>query len=384
MILMRSITDEKFEKLLKFLQEEKIDALLITDNEDSKNINLQYLTGHPMDGMAIILESGESALIPWDVPLALKEAQVDEIINPVNYKYNWNEAIKEYLTTHIKKSTINLAVTNNFPYATVVRMEETISNIKFYREIPKITRFIEGMRATKSMREIELLRKAARIATETVQDIRHFLSNATEETEKDLDFYVQKQMAQKGAEDLAFPTLVGNSNRAHMLHCHPWASNEKLALPGLGLIDFGAKYKGYNSDVTVPFSFGGLNETQQKMHELTFKAYQAAVDMLEIGVPLWKVHKTAEDILKDGGYEMPYALGHGLGLTVHDAPFLSRKPQNEYSLKFWKEITLENGMVFTIEPGAYQKGMGGHRLENDIAIVNGKVEVLTKSEFIQV
>lgn len=381
---MRSITDEKFEKLIKFLQEEKIDALLVMDNEDSKNINLQYLTGHPMDGMAIILESGENALIPWDVPLAQKEAEVDEIINPVNYKYNWNEAIKDYFSRNLKKDNIRIAVTDNFPYTTVVRMEETIPNLKFYREIPKISRFIEELRATKSLREIELLRKAAQIATETVQDIKKFLRNATDETEKDLSFHVQQKMAQKGAEDLAFPTLVGNSNRAHMLHCHPWASDEKVALSGLGIIDFGAKYKGYNSDVTVPFSFGELNDTQQKMHELTFKAYQEAVDMIEIGVPLWKIHKTAEDILKEGGFEMPYALGHGLGLTVHDSPFLSRKPQDEYSLKFWTEVTVEEGMVFTIEPGAYQKGMGGHRLENDIAIVNGKVETLTKSEFIQV
>ncbi|MCF2138826.1 MAG: Xaa-Pro peptidase family protein [Candidatus Lokiarchaeota archaeon] len=381
---MRSITNEKFEKLLKFMQDEKIDVLMIADNESSKNVNLQYLSGHPMDALFIVTSSGENALIPWDVPLAQKEAQVDEIIDPINYKYNYIQAVKEYLEKHLNKSKVVMAVTDNFPYSGVIRYEESIPNISFYREIPKISQFISDLRSTKSHKEIEILRKAAQIGTETIQDIKHFLKNAVDESENDLAFYVHKKMADKGAEDLAFPTLVGNANRAHMIHCHPWASSQKLAVPGLGLIDFGAKYKGYHSDITVPFSFGELNETQQKMHELTFKAYQAAIDMLEIGVPLWKVNQAAIDVIKAGGFDMPHSLGHGLGLTVHDSPFISRKPSSEYALKYWKEVKLEEGMVFTIEPGIYKEGFGGQRLENDVAIVNGKVEILTKSEFIQI
>lgn len=217
-----------------------------------------------MDALFIVTSSGENALIPWDVPLAQKEAQVDEIIDPINYKYNYIQAVKEYLEKHLNKSKVVMAVTDNFPYSGVIRYEESIPNISFYREIPKISQFISDLRSTKSHKEIEILRKAAQIGTETIQDIKHFLKNAVDESENDLAFYVHKKMADKGAEDLAFPTLVGNANRAHMIHCHPWASSQKLAVPGLGLIDFGAKYKGYHSDITVPFSFGELNETQQK------------------------------------------------------------------------------------------------------------------------
>ncbi|MHA1611412.1 MAG: M24 family metallopeptidase [Promethearchaeota archaeon] len=380
---MRSITEEKFERLLEFMQKEEIDVLIIADNEDARDVNLQYLSGHPMDGNLVITNSGETALFPWDMALAKAEAQVDEIIDSTDYNYNTTLAFKAYVEKHIKKPNKTVGVFNIFPFSSVVRMEEMIPGLKFHREPIKFSKFVADLRATKSIKEIDLLRKAADIGTDTIKDIKNFIQNASDETEKDLSFFVLNKMAKRGAEDLAFPTLVGNGNRAHMLHCHPSASNEKLATPGLGVIDFGAKYKGYHSDITVPFSFGELNPTQLKMHELTFKAHDAAIDILEVGVPLWKVHQTAQDILTEGGFPMPHSLGHGLGLTVHDSPFLSRKPTDEFSLKYWKEVTLEEGMVFTIEPGAYKLGFGGHRLENDVAVVNGKIEVLTKSEFVQ-
>ena len=116
------------------------------------------------------------------------------------------------------------------------------------------------------------------------------------------------------------------------------------------------------------------------MKEIWINSYESAIEMIDIDVPLWKIHDTAEQILKKGGYPMPYSLGHGLGLTEHDSPFIGRKPSDEYSKKHWKEETIEDGMVFTIEPGAYKQGLGGQRLENDILIRNGKVEIITKSE----
>ena len=88
-------------------------------------------------------------------------------------------------------------------------------------------------------------------------------------------------------------------------------------------------------------------------------------------------------MLKEGGYDLPYALGHGLGLTVHDSPLFLRKPSDEYSLKHWKEENIQDGMVFTIEPGIYKQGLGGFRLENDVLIRNGKVEIITKSKYLE-
>jgi Xaa-Pro aminopeptidase len=88
--------------------------------------------------------------------------------------------------------------------------------------------------------------------------------------------------------------------------------------------------------------------------------------------------------MDEAGYKMPHSLGHGLGLTVHDSPSVRPKPEDETSLKDWTEYVVEEGMIFTIEPGVYVKGQGGQRLENDVMIRNGKVEVYTKSELIEI
>ena len=377
---MRPITEEKFESILNFLEEKKIDVLMITDYEDSRNVNLQYLSGHPTDATILINSSGETILIPWDVPLAEKHSEVDEIINPANFSFNPTLAIKDLFENRWKKSSITIGVHSMTTYGLIVKMKAIITGIKYFEEPILITQLFEKLRSTKTEFEIKKLLKAAQIGNKIIDDIKNFCINNPDGTEKELSFLVRKKIADNGGDDVAFEPLVGNSSRAHEIHQHPFASDQRFGLPGLALIDFGAKFQGYNSDITIPISFGKLSEEQNKMCKFTIKSYETAIEMIEIDVPLWKIHDAAEQILKKGGYLMPYSLGHGLGLTVHDSPFISRKPTDEYSKKHWKEETIQDGIVFAIEPGAYKKGLGGQRLENDVLIRNGKVEIITKSE----
>jgi Xaa-Pro aminopeptidase len=377
---MRSITVEKFESISKFLEESKIDVLMITDYENSRNINLQYLSGHPTDATLLISANGESILMPWDVALAEKHSEVDEIINPANFSFNIFLAMKDLFENRWKKSSITIGVHPMTTYGFIIKMKAVVPDIKYFEEPVQIMLHLEKLRATKTEVEIKKLLEAAQIATKTIRDIKDFCLNTPDGTEKDLSFLVRKKMAEYGADDVAFESLVANSSRSHEIHQHPFASNQRFNLPGLALIDFGAKFQGYCSDITVPISFGELSDEQIKMRDLTVKSYEAAIEMIDIDVPLWKIHDTAEQILKKGGYLMPYSLGHGLGLTEHDSPFLNRKPTDEYSKKHWKEETIQDGMVFTIEPGAYKQGLGGQRLENDILIRKGKVEIITNSE----
>jgi len=377
---MRPITEEKFDSIIGFLEEKKIDVLMITDYENSRSVNLQYLSGHPTDAMLLIHSSGESYLIPWDVNLAEKHSEVDEIINPANFSFNPFLAMKDLIENRLKKSSFTIGVHSMIPYGFIVKMKALIPGVECYKEPHEIEQFFGKLRATKTEFEIKKLIKAAEIGTKTIKDIKDFCENSPNGTEKDLSFLVRKRMADYGADDISFESLVANSSRAHEIHQHPFASDQKFNLPGLALIDFGAKYQGYCSDITVPISFGKLSDEQIKMREITVKSYEAAIETIDIGVPLWKIHDTAEQMLKEAGYPMPYSLGHGLGLTEHDFPYISRKPTDKYALKHWKEEKIEDGMVFTIEPGAYKPGLGGQRLENDVLIRNGKVEIITNSE----
>jgi len=380
---MRPITIEKFDLLLRFLQENQVDVLMISDFENSTNVNLQYLSGHPKDAFLLVASDGESILIPWDISLAGKCAEVDEIVDFSNFKYNFYLTIKEVIKKRWKKSSITVGVHELIPYGYIRMMKNLIPELTFFKEPIQITKILQELRATKSEFEMKLLTKAAQIGTKTIKDIRKFCENATNETENDLSFLVRKKIAEYGADDVAFETLVANSSRSHEIHQYPPASNQRFALSGLALIDFGANYQGYHSDITVPISFGELSKKQEKILDIVLNSYEVAIEMIDIGVSTWKVHDRIEQSLKKAGYSMPYSLGHGLGLTVHDSPRIGRKPTDEYSLKHWKEETFQEGMVFTIEPGIIKQGVGGTRLENDVMIRNGKVEVITKSEYIK-
>ena len=381
---MRSISKEKYEILVKFLQDNKINALLVADFEDNPNINFRYLTGQPSDGLVLILDNGESHLIPWDLSIAKKYAEADEMYDISNYQYNFYNIAKEILKRQFGDSEVLIGIGNNFPYGSFIKMKTIIPHINFFKEPAKIGLILGELRATKTEFELKQLREAAEIGNKTIGDIRKFAQNAIEHTENDLSFLVRKKVAEYGGNDIAFDSLVANASRAHELHCYPTATNQRFAIPGLALIDFGANYQGYHSDITVPFTFGKITQEQEKFVEIVLKSYEGAVEMVDIGLPLWKVHAYVEETLKKEGFDMPYALGHGLGLSEHDSPIIGRKPTDDYGLKYWKEIKFEEGMVFTIEPGIYKQGSGGCRIENDLMIHNGKVEVLTHSKLIRI
>ena len=118
---MRPIIDEKFETLLKFIEEKQIDVLMIIDMENSKNINLHYLSGHPDNAIILITKDGETILIPGDIQLAEKHAEVDEIIDLSNFNYNYYLIIKDLVENRWKKSSLMFGVHENIPYVPLLK-----------------------------------------------------------------------------------------------------------------------------------------------------------------------------------------------------------------------------------------------------------------------
>lgn len=376
---MRSISDEKFKLLLDELQNKNIDVLFVRDSEISRTTNLKYLSGHPMDGILAITQSGETCLIPADVPLAEQHAQVDHILNTINFQYSPMMAFADFVEKHVGNTSPVIGVLSNTLFQVVLTIKKYLPQAKIYQKPNDIGFAIAQLRATKTSFELEKLKEVAQLSNNLLKDIRRFAQNATTETENDLSFFVMKRMRELGAEGNAFPSLVANTDRGYQLHCHPYATNAQFSKQGLSIIDFGAKLNGYCSDITQPFAFGTISSEQQKMIDISMKAYDAAMNMIDIDVSIHKIAETARDILECAGYPMNYGLGHGLGLQEHDAPFLFPKPTDPKRLESWKEQRIQEGMVLAIEPGAYVKGEGGFRLENDLMIRNGKVEILTEA-----
>jgi Xaa-Pro dipeptidase len=380
---MKPISTEKIERLSQFLEQNNIDVLLIADWENARDVNMRYLSGHPMDATLVFTQSAETCLAPWDIQLSEEHAEVDEVRDFRNYKNRHSDAAIQYIKEQSTNEKPVIGVIDKIPYKFIIEIQKKIPEALIFKEPKLVSNFLRELRATKSDNELKKIRKAAEIGNKTIKDIKQFAAEESEGTENDLSFLVMRKMKEYGAEGNSFESLVANTDRSHMIHCHPFASNAKFSKQGLALIDYGALYEGYPSDITIPFTFGELKPEQKKIRDTVLQAYEAAIEAIDLDVPLWKISKTAVKVIEEAGFKMPHSLGHGLGLTVHDSPAVREKPEDPVELESWEEVVVENGMVFTIEPGVYVKGLGGLRLENDVIIKNGKVEVITNSHLVE-
>lgn len=239
------------------------------------------------------------------------------------------------------------------------------------------------MGVIKTEREIRLLKKAARISDSCIKIIKKSLKEDI--TERELARRLRRNINKKGA-TLSFQTLIASGKRATMFHPSPHVSDQKIE--GIGYIDFGARYNGYCSDITVPFVKGKINKEQKRIVKTVLKSYNLAVRRVKIEKPCWELHKEIDNYLKKNGYSLKHCLGHGLGLKVHDRPIICvpGKKLHGKKLRRWlrvKKVTFQTNMVFTIEPGIYTKKYG-IRIENDFILKKRGLEKITHSKLIKV
>jgi Xaa-Pro dipeptidase len=376
----RFITEVKMDELYNSLNKIELDILYITDSEAHRNVNLKYLSGHPEDASLIIdVKNHETILIPWDYQLANKYAEVDQIVNMADYG-GVIPATVETLKS-VVKSNARLGVTRAIPYSSIQTIKDITSNTEIIWNPKEIDSLLEKLRSTKSPYEISLLRKSVKISNKVVDEMEEVLTSKREiKTEMDLAIFVETRMRQLGAIGIGFETLVASSARSWQIHTYPRADPElPFYREGLALIDFGVNGAGLTSDVTLPFVMGKMNKKMEMIVETVKQAYDEAIEKLKVAHFLHEVADVAFGIIESAGFSMPHGLGHGIGLTVHDSPSISKKPTHETLLQTWTKTPIEEGMVITIEPGIYEQDVGGFRLENDVIITSSGPEVVTNS-----
>lgn len=187
-------------------------------------------------------------------------------------------------------------------------------------------------------------------------------------SEKELAREIKKFFLEKNAK-LAFPTIIAFGKNAFEIHHKP--TNLKLKKNhGFVLLDLGAKIDEYCADMSRTVFFGKTGKKQRKIYKTVLKAQQIAEKRVKAGIKTYEIDKIARDyIVKKGFNPIPHSLGHGVGKKVHENPKISPVSPD----------ILENGTVFTIEPGIYIKNYGGVRIEDVYYLNNGKLEQLTKS-----
>ncbi len=224
---------------------------------------------------------------------------------------------------------------------------------------------IEKLRCVKDADEIELIRKAAAIADKTFDTIVR--QTWIGMTELEVALLVDTTMRHLGAEKEAFETIAASGPNSACPHASP---TERRLQPGDFLkLDFGARYRGYNSDITRTICLGPPDAKHVKIYNIVLQAQLSAIKAIEPGRTGKQIDAVARDIIASHGYgeNFGHSLGHSLGIQVHDGPGFSRN----------SDIVLEPGMVITVEPGIYIDGWSGVRIEDYILVTDNGVEVLT-------
>ncbi|TMP39038.1 M24 family metallopeptidase [Pseudoalteromonas rubra] len=235
------------------------------------------------------------------------------------------------------------------------------------RVLTPILGLVEQLRQVKTAHEITRIRQAAQIADQALADTLPLIKEGV--SERDLALELDYRMQKLGSEGVSFDTILLFGARSALPHGNP--SKQTLQHGDLILIDFGAVVDGYRSDMTRTYVYGTPSTRQRAMFDTVQTAQQAALARARAGLDCQVLNEAAHAVLLDSDFAQ-YAgegLGHGLGLFLHEQPFI----------KSGVNYHLEQGNVITIEPGIYIPGYGGVRLEEDIAITEAGYELLTHS-----
>ena len=188
--------------------------------------------------------------------------------------------------------------------------------------------------------------------------------------EKNQNIYLNISISEKSAVCLSFPAIVASGPNSALPHAIP--ENRKFKKGEPILFDWGARLNGYCSDISRTFVIGKPDETFTKVFTTVYDAQRMAVDAIKAGVSSKSVDDTARKHIEEKGFKgkFGHGLGHGVGLAIHEPPRIGPL----------KDTTLEEGMVFTVEPGIYLPGWGGIRLENMVVVRKDHAEVLNNTD----
>jgi len=222
---------------------------------------------------------------------------------------------------------------------------------------------IESLRSSKDSSEIAAIRTAASIAAKALKQILHHVKPGI--TENELAGMLDFQIRKLGATN-SFDTIVAFGPNASRPHHQP--SKKRLKKNDTILIDFGAKYKGYCCDITRCFAVGRPTAFYKKVYDVVEQAQAAAIKIVKAGVGILRVDAAAREVIRKN--DLPvygHGTGHGLGLEIHELPYVKAERKDR----------LKAGEVITIEPGVYIPGKLGVRIEDDILVSETGCKILT-------
>jgi Xaa-Pro aminopeptidase len=335
-----------------------VDAILFNTSEVLRSVNLRYLSGFSGSDAALLITHTERCLFTdGRYGTQAREESPGFRVNVVRKKI-------DALAAALKRSgVVRLGVeSSRVSHEFVVKLQQKARGI----EIVSLARkFLDGLRLRKGAEEKECIKAAAEIASKSCAAVVN--GALAGRTELDVAAELEDRFKRAGAEAIAFETIVASGERAALPHGK--ASGKPIREGELVVIDFGCRLRGYNSDETVTCVVGSPSADHSRMHHAVYAAHMKAIDALKPGILVRSVDAAAREVIEEAGYGnyFTHGLGHGVGLEVHEPPHISSVGTG----------VIEEGMVFTIEPGVYIQGVGGVRLESLVYMGAAGPEILS-------
>jgi len=351
----------------------EIDAMFIINPK-----NIMYLLGFKIESETLILIPNEDALkCNGDIKIFLNALELDEAKKNINKNKDLSKNI-EIFEIPLGDSRFVSETIKNFGYNNVGFEDDylTMNKIKEWEQKYEISNFIglsEAIleaRLIKTEEEIERIKKAANLGDIGFKTIYNSIEEGM--SERDLAAEAEYAMRKAGSDGTAFDTIIATGINSSFPHAT--ISEKKIKEGDVVLVDIGATFKGYHSDMSRTFIFGRVDEKKADLINIVNESQKLALDSIKIGINCKELDKITRNYFIEKKEEWSsrfiHSLGHGVGLDIHERPYISSNSQ---------DIIQEN-MVITIEPGLYIPGLGGARTEDLILIKkNGNIS-LSKSQ----
>ena len=343
----------KYERLMNELPS-TVDAALVTED-----VNRRYFTGMKSSA-GTVLVTREKAYLIIDfryIEKARKTVHDAEVI--------MQEKLYEQINGLLKKHGAKTVA--------IESRSMTVSQLKGIRErlnaeiddTDALSNAIDALRIVKSQDEIDKIIKAQRIAEAAFEDVLNFIRPGV--TEREVGLHLDYYMLSHGAEALSFDTIAVSGSNTSL--CHGVPTDRPVKSGEFVLMDYGATYEGYRSDMTRTVCVGKPTEKMEKVYAIVLDAQLKALAEIKAGVRGADIDKIARDVITEAGYgeAFGHSLGHGVGMNIHETPNAS--PSSKHIFK-------EN-MIVTVEPGIYLPDEFGVRIEDFVIIKENGCENMT-------
>jgi Xaa-Pro aminopeptidase len=325
--------------------------------------NLLYFAGFPGAVSLLIPRDGESTIYVYGVNYEQAKAEgkgfrVALVKRDENLMAKIAEKVKD---CKIKKLAVDALSIEGWRSLAKETQGETKLKVK--------GNFVWELRKVKDEEEIALMRKAGELTSEGMKAAYEALAPSMKEYEVAAE--IEYAMRKRGSYGTAFETIVASGLRSAFPH--GGCSDREIREGDLVVVDVGATYKFYRSDMTRTLVAGKPSEKQKRLYEIVKAAQEKAFEAMKPNAKARDVDATARKIIEDAGYGeyFVHSLGHGVGLEVHEPP----------TLNFSSKETLAVDNVVTDEPGIYLVGYGGVRIEDTVLVRKNGAEKLTNGPY---